>query len=231
MEWCEARLDTCVIGGLGATTWERAAGCVLLSGYSNVCMRDCVVQHSGSLADKEFPGTVGFGVQCVKVGAQLCVWLRRCRNRTRAAVLTAGASQDAHCHVVGCTVRDNGIGIAVRDNASAVVASSALLDNRECALFAPDDIGLEEEGLLDKADTYDDEDDDDEEQDVPDRPRGCLVLAGSWTNTVTWYDRGRPTYLNNYLFEVGPVFPRSCTCLVCDIVHTLRMPFAISFIC
>ena len=77
MDWCETRLDTCVVGGLGASVWERAGGSVLLSGYSNVLLQDCVIQHSGSLEVGEYPRTVGFGVQCVKVSSCCCpVWAR-----------------------------------------------------------------------------------------------------------------------------------------------------------
>jgi hypothetical protein len=109
--------------------------------------------------------------------------------------------------VVSCTVRDHGIGVAVRDNASAVIVSSGLLDNRESALYAPDEDFEEEQDVeeteeLRVGDPDEEQDEEEEDQHAAKRPRGCLILAGSWTNTRTWFDRGRPSYLNNYLFEV-----------------------------
>jgi hypothetical protein len=134
--------------------------------------------------------------------------------------------QNAHCHVVSCTIRDHGIGVAVRDNATVVIVTSGLLDNRNSALYAPDE-DFEEEQEWDETQELrvdedpEEEDDGEEEEDKnAKRPRGCLVLAGSWTNTRTWFDRGRPTYLNNYLFEVR-VPPPCGTFAPCLRIHAL----------
>jgi hypothetical protein len=72
MDWCEARLAKCIVGGMGPVAWERAGGGIMLSGHSNVLLQDCVVHHSGALEENQFPGTMGTGISSV----QVCVKFR-----------------------------------------------------------------------------------------------------------------------------------------------------------
>ena len=107
--------------------------------------------------------------------------------------------------------RDNGIGVGVREQGSAVVASSRILDST-CSAFYSGVAGARGEyeggGGGRGAGAGGGGGVDDEDKGTGDDwggggERGCLVVVGSHSNTRTWYNGNRPTSLNDYIFQVG----------------------------